>query len=73
MEDGRQPKVAFLYRPFGTGDIGRPRVRYRKTKQAKCLPREVQKKKKKCQLLQSETEITPVSYTHLDVYKRQIS
>ena len=51
MDDGRLPKDAFRYRPFGTRDVGRPRVKWRDTlwgakKKAKCLLREVQKKKK---------------------------
>ena len=28
VEDGRLPKVAFHYRPFGVRDVGRPRVRW---------------------------------------------
>ena len=31
MEDERLPKVAFRYRPFGTRDVGRSRVRWRDT------------------------------------------
>ena len=50
MEDGRLPKVAFRYRPFGTRAVGRPRARWRdaleRPDQAKCLLRGLQKKKK---------------------------
>ena len=54
MEDGRLPKVAFRYRPFGTRDVGRTdskMERYSvKTEQPKCLLREVQKTKTTSQI-----------------------